>query len=81
MFPQRSQYFSSMLRICDISELTPIILLPLWKKNPCRRREAKIAGVGLRKNFASVPATGLVSFAMTCLLFVLKATQPWVRSP
>ena len=34
MFPQRSQYFSSILRICDVSDLAFIILIsPLQEKN------------------------------------------------
>lgn len=36
MFPQRSQYFSSMLRSCDSSVLGFIVPLPLGKINPYR---------------------------------------------
>jgi len=44
MFPQRSQYFSSILRNCDDLEITSIVPAPLIKKT-CRPQKVKIAGV------------------------------------
>jgi hypothetical protein len=70
MFPQRSQYFSSILRTCDVSDLAFIILIPLCKKKTCRRQEVKIAGVELRARITLVPVTGLDSFAMTCVFCI-----------
>jgi hypothetical protein len=43
MFPQRSQYFSSILRNCDVLDIAFIVPTPPAKKT-CRRQQAKIAG-------------------------------------
>jgi hypothetical protein len=58
-----------MLRSCDVSDSTFIVAFPFAKKT-CRRQDAKVAGVGLQARITCVPATGLDSFAMTCLLSI-----------
>ena len=48
----------------------PSLLFCPFARKTCRRQEVKIAGVGLQARITCVPATGLDSFAMTCLLSI-----------
>lgn len=66
IFPQRSQYFSSMVRIFDVAVLVFIVPLPLNEKHPAtgRRRRMRESDSGMDR---AIAATGLDCFAMTCL--------------
>jgi hypothetical protein len=72
MFPQRSQYLSSILLNCNVVDIAFIKYSPL-KENPRREQKVKHAGVGLRAGLTLLPTTGLDSFAMTCSLYVFAS--------